>query len=969
MHGKFMSQTYCQLKELLRKARTEGKLEGRPPLFCREIRLTLAKFETMVNANQGNKDDSEVIDDAFKQQLKDELLTKRWERIIGTDLEYTQDSQNPASVLCIGLAKFLNQNPNQPNGANYNHKESDTLQLLMPTLVDYTPKNGQKSLNEHDIADFVLSDSGKEIIPVKQCVDNYLATSKWESDCSLRQAFGSAKSTIEKRQLSPTEKARVKKHTPKINGYLQACREEAIIPNILTMLDLLNFICSELGKSSSNEKKAGDVKNQDANPQYLAQARAGIWLLRYILPYNAQRNLLSLLNENTSYHLNINLANLFQIIMREGNYKNTTNVVDLCTDCLSCDLARIIAKHNATFQQMKLRQKENWRMDIKYVSSSSTDGKQTETASELCEEVPYLNLQDELAGTIKIDDLMAKVGEQKAKEEREGEYNASIEDIRRHGKYAPCYGNLHDKTILDGIKNDFSEEIANELFLFSTNDPSVTEVMIDALVATNILTSDSKNWLSQARAGVPPKQLIESLITENKLDYRILFSLICKFAKSYKFTKDVALRLFITFANKYTLSYQVRLFDFIKKLVADGTLQQNNYEFFVSLGKELLENRLNLTELVTQLQNNGILNDEQIKALIDKLAENPKLLARLAPLTQRRNTILTCKNFALSIIKLVDNGSLTTLNFDDDNSLYKLLFIVSGTNNCIDNCKKIIEAIIENAGTNTEQHPKLAGHLLLLVGKLVTDCKLPASFLCDCVKKVAGNKIKNLCSHLRGSTKTWRFVFISIAVVLISLFSLSALLLGAAAFTFFGLSLGGIVFSATAFPVATYVCLCVGIAAVLALFAIGASLIFFPSVRGIKSAVDGKACVKLYTRDENNNLVILSHKMNAKELRSIVTKAKRGAHYNTDNIIWDTSGTKMQQLHKLFEKQHFCDNANEGNVEALKSYSTQNNLLLFKDEIGDAKVVANNLYAPASLYGGELEIFDYEKLGGFTTAY
>lgn len=159
-----MTITYRELRELLKKARENPQLEGRPSLFRREIDLTLETFESIIEDRNGD------VNDEFIEKLK-AFLAARWNRIKNTDLAYTQDSQNPASVLCIGLAAILD------NATPHNKDTSNKFELLIPDLKGALKNHvNSQHIDDYDISEIVLTDNNANFIPIKDCIDGWTKT-------------------------------------------------------------------------------------------------------------------------------------------------------------------------------------------------------------------------------------------------------------------------------------------------------------------------------------------------------------------------------------------------------------------------------------------------------------------------------------------------------------------------------------------------------------------------------------------------------------------------------------------------------------------------------------------------------------------------------------------------------------------------------------------------------------------------
>ena len=145
---------------------------------------------------------SRVIETRDESKLE-QLLAKRWPRIIKLNHQYLHDFTNPANEACIEIAKLLEPMINKPY-----------LTILMPTLAEISPDLYITSAynEELNLREVVLSDSNDRLIHVLDALDN----AKEDGLLKHNSLFPTKTSQLTVKELSPSEKNRVFARHPSV---------------------------------------------------------------------------------------------------------------------------------------------------------------------------------------------------------------------------------------------------------------------------------------------------------------------------------------------------------------------------------------------------------------------------------------------------------------------------------------------------------------------------------------------------------------------------------------------------------------------------------------------------------------------------------------------------------------------------------------------------------------------------------
>ena len=151
----------------------------------------LLTLDQLSNCLKSEQDDNDV-------NLK-KLLAERWDRIRTSGMSYTQQPLNKINQLCFKIAKALSE--------PYKH--------LIPTLKDY-----DKSINDLEMHEVVLSDKEDRLIPVAKCLSD-----AFTNEGPLRYMVDGG-SYLE---LSESETERVARHTKQTTEYYDALVDRQVM--------------------------------------------------------------------------------------------------------------------------------------------------------------------------------------------------------------------------------------------------------------------------------------------------------------------------------------------------------------------------------------------------------------------------------------------------------------------------------------------------------------------------------------------------------------------------------------------------------------------------------------------------------------------------------------------------------------------------------------------------------------------
>ncbi len=134
----------------------------------------------------------------------EKMLYNRWCRIMNTDINYCQDFENPANVVCVAISKALSS------------EFSPSLIFLMPSLTEHDPATYLTSSyeDEIDLHECILNDDGTRLINIRDVlsfakVDGLLKCNYLSDDGKMEQ-------------LTPAERDRLHIRHPSISLCLDA---------------------------------------------------------------------------------------------------------------------------------------------------------------------------------------------------------------------------------------------------------------------------------------------------------------------------------------------------------------------------------------------------------------------------------------------------------------------------------------------------------------------------------------------------------------------------------------------------------------------------------------------------------------------------------------------------------------------------------------------------------------------------
>lgn len=907
--------TYRELRQLLNTANEKGSIanEQRSEAFKFAIDEMIKAFTRKLPPQSDGNDAKEVS--AEDRQWIEQFLVYCWNTVKNTDLAYTQDSQNSASRLCIGLADLLFAS--QDNAAPTAKKNK--FQYLIPDLQEpfckmFPAKQLKKDINLYSIDEFVLDDRGTKLIHVEEIIEQstYAVTKdgKWRPDSRhthnilVRGKYDFKETT--QALLSPSEQKRVVEHTPKTGDYCNKLKNVTIFD----IYDLLIQITYYAGLSSSNKLcKGGKGTDGERHWDSHLLMMKHIWLFRMIVPFATQTYLCSSRINFPHPHLSDHKFNgfldLFDRALSEPktssvlrNYPEAARID--CSDCISDDMASFITQFAELLDRS--RKKVFEIRDFEDIAKNDTITYQKRKQNgdeEIVTNETRTKIEDK--NKFDLDELKPKVAFFAAKEFRE-----SLAKIKNEGKYSPAYREdfVTNHALCDRVTNTF---ILPQIEIFFQTDANLNNSDIlwskisKFMAAKNNLLLEliteciDKSILTETKG---PKQytlLIHALMTSGALSKDDLIDSVVKKTKNPKITASFVCELFLEEVgvlnleenlqtligklaqNPATLQYAVNI---LKKLYSDEKLKEASFtgvirSLVVAGKKEEAKNLIGAFLSVTAFTNESGAADttkfDYFCNSFDKLLQDGTFtiddVAAFTKVVREKHP-----NIANSFVQHLFSKFLAT---GHETLKIQKMFSVFNTNELIGNFSALLTQLINEPNVNKKS---LLQCFLNDTGITYTD---RASLFLKCIQSGFLGECKEAKGRLKKSTRNLRIVlWVAAILAVIFLVVLPLACVIAASAVWCALSFCGIVFSAASmFP---WLFLGIGIAALVVppfLLLLG-SIIFGP-IAIVKSKVDGKAHVKLYTVNNEGVVVVCSREMNANKVCDAVV---RRSYWNTDKF-------------------------------------------------------------------------------------